>query len=167
MLFRIVFVHASLVLTTLGAANVVVAQQPERGCIELMTEALVEESFVNEDGQTATRMVPAAKVVPGDEVVWTITARNVCATPVADVAITNPVPAQMIYVSDTAFGSGTMLGFSLDGDEYAASGALRVALADGDTRLARAEEYKHVRWLLEGALDPEQNLVVGYRAKVL
>ena len=43
-----------------------------------------------------------------DEVVWTITANNICAAPAADVAIANPVPEHMRYVGDTAFGPGAI-----------------------------------------------------------
>lgn len=160
-------ITASLLLAAVGVSTTTMAQEPERGCIELKTEALIEESYLDVSGETLTRLVPVAKVVPGTEVVWTITASNVCETPVADVAITNPVPVQMTYVSDTAFGSGTQLDFSLDGGEFGVPEVLRVEEVGGDSRLARAEEYKHVRWLLDGALEPAAVLVVGYRAKVL
>jgi len=167
MLFRSVLTRTSLAIVIAGVSTGVLAQESERGCIELKTEALVEESYLDDTGQLATRRIAAEKVVPGDEVVWQITALNVCEAPVAEVAITNPVPLQMIYVGDTAFGNRTQLSFSLDGGEFTTPDALRVAEFDGDSRLARAEEYKHVRWLLEGALEPAAILVVGYNARVL
>ena len=67
---------------------------------------------------------PAAKVVPGDEVVWTIVANNVCTTPAGDVAITNPVPEHMRYVGSSAFGPGANIEFSLDGSTFAVPEAL-------------------------------------------
>jgi uncharacterized repeat protein (TIGR01451 family) len=161
-----VLLRASLLFASVCFATSALAQQSGPGCIELKTEALVEESYLSDSGESLTRLVPAAKVVPGDEVVWTITASNVCGAPVADVAITNPVPRQMTYVDETAFGSGTSLDFSVDGDEFAGPEALRIEEVSGEVRPARAEEYKHVRWLLDGALEPQAVLVVGYRARV-
>jgi uncharacterized repeat protein (TIGR01451 family) len=111
--------------------------------------------------------VPAAKVVPGDEVVWTITARNVCTTPAGDVAITNPVPRHMRYVASSAFGPGTDIKFSLDGNTFGAPEALVVAGSDGAERRARADEYSHIRWVLPHAIGARESLIVRYRATVL
>jgi uncharacterized repeat protein (TIGR01451 family) len=143
------------------------AQTAERGCIELKTVAEVQETYVDERGNNATRLVPAAKVVPGDEVIWTIVANNVCTTPAGDVAITNPVPAHMRYVTSSAFGPGADIEFSLDGSSFAAPEALLVAEADGSRRPARADEYSHIRFLLPQAIGPSESWIVRYRATVL
>jgi uncharacterized repeat protein (TIGR01451 family) len=147
-----------------GAAH---AQQPEQGCISLKTEAQVVEHYVDAQGNAATRLVAAAKVVPGDEVVWTIVANNICSAPAADIAITNAVPAHMHYVADTAFGPGSAIQFSLDGQAFADAAALVVEEADGSTRAARADEYSHIRWTLDHAMGPSESLMVRYRATVL
>lgn len=143
------------------------AQNAERGCIELKSVAEIEESYVDERGNPAKRLVPAAKVVPGAEVVWTIVARNICTTPAGDIAITNPIPEHTRYVDDSAFGPGTSIEFSLDGASYATPAALTVAGADGSRRPARADEYKHIRWVLPRPMNPSEQLTVRYRAVVL
>jgi uncharacterized repeat protein (TIGR01451 family) len=143
------------------------AQSNERGCIELKTVAELEQSYVDESGKPAMRLVPITKVVPGDEVVWTITASNVCAKPAADVAITNAVPAHMHYLGDTAFGPGSDIEFSLDGKAFAPPQGLLVAAADGAKRPARADEYSHIRWVLGRPMGPSESLIVRYRAVVL
>jgi uncharacterized repeat protein (TIGR01451 family) len=143
------------------------AQTAERGCIELKTAGDVEQTYVDGAGNTAKRLVPAAKVVPGDEIVWTITANNICTTPAADVAITNPVPEHMRYVGDTAFGPGAAIEFSLDGGSFAAPAALLVRDADGSQRPARPDEYSHIRFVLGQPIGPNATLIVRYRAKVL
>jgi uncharacterized repeat protein (TIGR01451 family) len=122
-------VGASTVLA--GAAA---AQSTERGCIELKTTAELTQSYVDDNGKAATRLVPISKVVPGDQVVWTIVASNVCAKPAADIAITNAVPEHMHYLGDTAFGPGSAIEFSLDGKSFATPQALTVAAADGRIR---------------------------------
>ena len=157
--------------TALGAsailAGTAAAQSTERGCIELKTTAELTQSYVDENGKAATRLVPTAKVVPGDQVVWTIVANNVCAKPTADIAITNAVPEHMRYLGDTAFGPGAAIEFSLDGKSFAAPQALTVAAADGSKRTARADEYLAIRWVLGRAMGPSETLMVRYRAIVL
>ena len=64
-----------------------------RACIELKTVAEVEKSAVDPQGAKSTVLVPAVKVPPGGEVVWTVTATNVCAKPAERVAIDNPEPS--------------------------------------------------------------------------
>jgi uncharacterized repeat protein (TIGR01451 family) len=164
---RIIALRIVLLVTSLGTGATALAQTAERGCIELKTVAEIEESYIDERGNTATRLTPAAKVVPGDEVVWTIVANNVCTTAAGDVAITNPVPEHMRYIGNSAFGPGANIEFSLDGTAFAAPEALVVAEADGSRRQARAEEYSAIRWALPRPMGPSESLMVRYRATVL
>jgi uncharacterized repeat protein (TIGR01451 family) len=159
--------HAAVLMAALFASATATAQDAARGCIELKTVGELEQSYVDAAGKQATRLVPAAKVVPGDEVVWTITASNICTTPAADVAITNPVPAHMSYVGESAFGPGSKIEFSLDGKAFGTPDSLLVKTADGAQHTARADEYTHVRWVLGQTIGPSETLVVRYRAKVL
>lgn len=162
--------HALRIAALLGGLSLhgaAIAQPAERGCIELKTVAEIEEPYVDERGNEAKRLVPAAKVMPGDEVVWTIVASNVCQTPAGDVAITNPVPEHMRYVGNTAFGPGAEIVFSLDGTAFATPDALIVAEVNGSKRPARADEYSHIRWVLPRPMGPSESLVVRYRATVL
>ena len=168
---KTIIVRAAVVSTIFAAifasSSSAFAQSAERGCIELKAVAEVEQSYVDERGNAQTRLVPAAKVVPGDEVVWTIVASNVCAAPAGDVAITNPVPQHMRYVGESAFGPGAAIEFSLDGRAFAPPEALTVAGADGSRRPARADEYSAIRWVLPRAIGPNEQWLVRYRAAVL
>ena len=164
---RPILLKAALVAAALCGAKTALAQTAERGCIELKTVAEVQEAYVDDRGNAATRLVPAAKVVPGDEVIWTIIANNVCTAPAGDVAITNPVPQHMRYVGSSAFGPGASIVFSLDGNSFAAPDALVVANADGSRRQARADEYSAIRWVLPRPMGPSEQLTVRYRATVL
>lgn len=162
---RLTFMYALALAASVSSGAF--AQNAERGCIELKTVAEVQESYVDERGNAATRLVPAAKVVPGDEIVWTIVANNVCTAPAGDVAITNPVPDHMRYVGSSAFGPGANIEFSLDGSTFGAPETLVVAEADGSRRAARADEYSHIRWVLPRPIGPSESLIVRYRATVL
>ncbi len=139
---------------------------PSAGCIMLKTVAEVEQSYTTDSGETAKRLVPAAKVVPGGEVVWTVTASNVCDKPADNVAINNPVPEHMSYVPQSAMGPGTEIAFSIDGRKFAAPEALTVRMDDGAERAARADEYSYIRWTFTNALQPGSVAFARIRAVV-
>lgn len=140
------------------------AQAADKGCIELKNSAEVEQEYVNEQGQKATRLVPVAKVVPGDQVIYTVTAKNVCDKPADNIVIANPLPEHMSYVPDSALGTGTDIAYSLDGAEFKAAEQLVVHAADGSTRTARADEYRAVRWIFKSSFAPGATAFVRYRA---
>ena len=83
-------IPSTLALATLAfvATHASAADGARRGCIELKTVAETEVVEVDAQGQRTTRLVPAAKVVPGTQVVWTVTAANVCDKPAEKVAQT-------------------------------------------------------------------------------
>ena len=86
--------------------------------------AETEQEYTTEAGQKAKRLVPVGKVVPGDEVIWTITAKNVCDKAADNIVIANPVPEQMSYVANSAMGVGADITYSLDGKDFKAPTAL-------------------------------------------
>lgn len=159
-------------VAALTAARVVAAADPAQsrapaagqGCISLKTVAETEQEALNEKGERVKRLAPAAKVVPGTEVVWTVTASNVCAQPVGNVFIDNPVPEHMRYVASSALGAGADIVFSLDGRRFAAPEQLRVRDADGTERVARPDEYTHIRWTFRNAIEPGQMALARFRA---
>jgi uncharacterized repeat protein (TIGR01451 family) len=138
----------------------------EKGCLELKTVAETEQEFVNEQGQKATRLVPAGKVVPGSEVIWTITAKNVCEKPAENIVVANPVPEHMNYVANSAMGVGTDITYSLDGTEFKAASELTTREADGSSRTARPDEYRAIRWTYKAPFAPGATAFVRYRATV-
>lgn len=134
-------------------------------CIELTTTAEAEQTYTNEQGQQATRLVPVVKALPGDEVVWTVTAKNLCSKPAEHVVIANPVPEHMTLVSNTAMGIGTQITYSVDGKDFQPANALSVSDAAG-TRSARPEEIRYIRWSYGAAFTPGATAFVRYRAIV-
>ncbi|MEE4360549.1 MAG: hypothetical protein V2I63_03385 [Pseudomonadales bacterium] len=124
--------------------------------MRLVTGVQKVEAFVNEAGERSTRLVEAASVVPGDELRYTVTFANEGAEVVdaGTVVITNPVPDNTVYLDGSAFGAGTAITFSIDGATFASAEELFVTEPDGARRLARPEEYTHVRWTFAPALEP-------------
>src|SRR5262245_55939309 len=132
-------------------------------CIELTTTAQVEKEVVNEKGEKKKVLVPAGKVVPGTEVVWTVTANNVCKQASDNVTINNAVPEHMTMVANSAVGLGSQVTYSVDGKTFAPAGQLTVQ-ENGATRAARADEYKHIRWEFKKPLAPGASAYASFRA---
>lgn len=147
-------------------ADTTSAPKPKGGCIELTTIAEQEKTVTAADGTVAKQYVPAARIVPGSEVVWTTTARNLCKKPAEKLVIDQPVPKHMVFVADSAIGGGTQITLSTDGHDFKAPKDLTVRSADGTTRQAGAADVRVVRWVLSGVLAPQDSLSVRYRAAV-
>lgn len=140
--------------------------QTAKPCIELKNEAQMEQEYTDAQGNKATRLVPPGKVVPGNEVIYTITAKNVCDKPVSNVVINNPVPEHMSYVANSAMGVGTDITYSLDSKSFAKLETLTVKNADGNARAAHADEIKSIRWIYGTAINAGQTGFVRFRARV-
>ena len=149
---------ASLVLSTASHAA-------EKGCIELQTTAEAEQEYTNDQGQKASRLAPLGKVVPGDQVIWTITAKNVCDKPADHIVIDNAVPEHMKLVADSAVGAGTVITYSVDGKQFGPAGTLSVKDANG-THTATQEELRHLRWTYQAPFAAGATAFVRYRAVV-
>jgi uncharacterized repeat protein (TIGR01451 family) len=134
-----------------------------QGCIVLKSVAEVEQEVVNAKGEKSTKLVPLTKVVPGVEVIWTITANNTCKQPSENVAINDPVPEHMTYVANSAMGPGSDITFSVDGKTFAAAGELSVQ-ENGATRKARTDEFRHIRWVFKNSLAPAAQAFGRFRA---
>jgi uncharacterized repeat protein (TIGR01451 family) len=135
----------------------------DQGCIVLKSSAEQEQEVVNAKGEKSKQLVAVSKVVPGVEVVWTVTANNICKKPSENVVINNPVPEHMNYVGGSAFGAGSDISYSLDGKTFASPAGLTVS-ENGATRQARADEYRHIRWVFRSPLQPGASAVARFRA---
>jgi len=153
------FGFAAIVAGSLGSQ----AFAQDKGCIVLKSVAEVEQPVVDAKGEKTTKLVPAGKVVPGVEVIWTVTANNVCKQPSDTVTINNAVPEHMTYVANSAVGPGTDISYSLDGKTFGTPEQLTVK-ADGAQRQARSDEYRHIRWVFKNSLQPGAQAFARFRA---
>ena len=153
---------AAAVAALLGLATQAFAQQ-NAACIELKTTAQIEKEVVNARGEKSRVLVEAGKVVPGTEVVWTVTANNVCKVPSDKVTINNAVPEHMTLVPGSAIGAGSDITFSHDGKTFATADKLTVT-ENGATRPAHADEYRHIRWEFKNSLQPGASAFARFRA---
>ncbi len=155
------------VLFALAPALAGLAADEPQGKVSLETIAEIEVPIAKENGEIEFRRLPAGRVVPGDEVIYTIRAENIGDESVEDVVITDPVPEHMTYSEGTAVGTGASITFSVDGGStYAVREKLEVTEADGTTRPAAASDYTHIRWMFTDALHPGSSRDVRFRAKL-
>ena len=153
----------SLLVSILAATAWAEAQ----GNIELKTVAEVEVEITNDDGEKGLKRIPAAKVIPGTEVIYTISYTNVGNQPADNIVITDPIPEHMLYIRGSARGTDTTITYSANGGKtFASADKLKVKNADGSVRLAQSADYTHIRWALNEALKPEHTGQVEFRARL-
>ncbi|MEP6546124.1 MAG: hypothetical protein ABJD53_01560 [Gammaproteobacteria bacterium] len=126
------------------------------------------ESRSSEAGHEAVKLIPAARVAPGDRVIYTLEVRNTAATAVDAPIVTYAVPDHMKYVADSAVGPGVDVSYSVDGGRhFERADILQVPGLDGRPRPAAAADYTHIRWRLKNKLKANSVAFVRFRALVI
>jgi uncharacterized repeat protein (TIGR01451 family) len=144
----------------------VAAQAAEPGSIKLQTIAQQEKVIVGKDGVKHTEIVPAGRVLPGVEVIYTIKYTNVSKKPAENLVVNDPIPEHMIYVDGSAIGNGTAISYSVDGGKHwsAMLETLEINNGNGTTRSATAREVTDIRWVVKGKLAPGATGEVSFHA---
>ena len=149
----------------LGAALVLSAGAAlAAGRLELENTVFQEIEVQTDDGRTEIRQVPATRVVPGTEVIYGIDYGNVGDGPVENVAITNPIPDELVFVDGDGAVPVTAVSVD-DGAQYGDLAELTVAGPDGEPRPAQPSDVTHLRWVLP-ALPAGGEGAVSFRARV-
>ena len=159
-----IMIHGWLLTGFLLSGSQAVAQQ---GAIQLEHKAEQQQAYVDENGVEQTRMVEAGKVLPGEQLKFTITYTNVGDEPAENVTITNPVPDYMDYVLGSASGDNSAITFSVDGGQnFGNPQELAVTDTEGTRRPAAVEDYTHVRWIIGSDIAPGDSGEVTFSAVV-
>jgi uncharacterized repeat protein (TIGR01451 family) len=149
---------ASLALTLILAAA---SAQETLGPLHVRVIAEVELN----QGRDTPKLVPADRVVPGDQLIYTLEVRNMGATTLPAPVVTNPVPQHMRYLSDSAAGPGTQVSYSVDGGlHFDRADNLKVLGTNGELRAAEAADYTHIRWQFKNSLKANSVAFVRFRA---
>ena len=124
---------------------------------------------MNDDGDE--QLLPADKARPDDIIEYKLTYNNASNISLQNIVITDPVPSEAVYIAETAYlPQEGQVQFSInDGASYHGWPIkVLVDTADGEQewRDAAPEEVTHIRWTLNQAIDPDQAVVVTYRASV-
>jgi uncharacterized repeat protein (TIGR01451 family) len=164
--FRNSFKRIAMYLLLLGAlsANTAIAQQ---GNVQVEHKAEQRQSFIDENGVEQTRMTEATRVIPGEEIFFTVTYRNSGDEPAENITVTNPVPNNMDYVNGSASGDNTTIIFSVvGGNNFDTPQNLTVTDTEGSQKPASAVDYTHIRWTVEGDIAPDASGTVQFSAVV-
>jgi len=153
----------TLIVSAIFAAA---ASAQEQGHLNVRTIVQKEKVIVNDAGETERRLVPADTVVPGDDVVYTITFTNISDESAANVVITNPIADSLTYVAGSAFGPGTVIEFSVDGGQTFGNADDLVVGTNGGQRPAGVDDFTHVRWTFEYDLDAGAQGLARFRARL-
>ncbi len=136
-----------------------------QGHIQLRSVAEVDKAVVNEEGKKEVERLPAEKVLPGSEVIFTTYYENTGKEMVENAVITNPVPEHMVYSEGSAQGAGTRIAFSVDnGQSYDIPARLFIFDAAGRKFPARVQDYTHIRWTFDKPLPSGAKGEVSFRA---
>jgi uncharacterized repeat protein (TIGR01451 family) len=159
------FYNACAALVLFGASCAAQAEiSPDPVTIKVIAQVEVRTAA---SGREISKLAPADTVVPGDLVLYTLEVRNTGTTTVPAPVVTNPVPAHMQYLADSAVGPGTVVTYSVDGGRtFASAELLMIAGPDGQPRHATAADYTHIRWKLRNSLKSNSVAFVRFRAQV-
>ena len=137
------------------------------GNIEFKNIAEVEVEVKAADGKVEKKRGPAQKAIPGTQVFYTSTFKNVSAKPAGNIVINNPIPANTTLVAASPYGENMDIGYSADGGKtWASADKLKVKGADGKERAAALSEITHIRWTQRSELAPGKQGEAGFRVVV-
>lgn len=135
--------------------------------IKLVQTTDVEVVEKDAKGNETTKLLPATKVVPGDTVVYTITATNTGKEPAEAIVINNAISEHTLYLNGSAgsvaIGKNTTITFSIDRGLTFADAQQLTVVEDGVSRLASPEDYTNIRWQLNFALAPQKSTKVFFK----
>jgi hypothetical protein len=152
-------------LATAAAGQGAAAAPPDK---KISVKAIAEVAVkISEGGRQTVHLQPADRVVPGDEVIYTLEIRNTTAMVRPPPTVDYPIPEHMRYVADSAVGAGALVGYSIDGGRtFGRPEELFVTGEDGKKRPAAAEDYTHIRWQLKHILKGNSVAFARFRAIV-
>jgi uncharacterized repeat protein (TIGR01451 family) len=157
--FAIPTVAGLLLMAAIAAAQEAADPLTIKAIAEVESKSIVR-------GREVIKLTPADRVVPGDQVIYTLEVRNTGAALEAPV-IVHPIPEHMRYVADSAVGPGAEVSYSVDGGRsFDRAENLKVPGKDGEARPALAADYTHIRWRLKNSLKANSVAFVRFRARV-
>jgi len=144
----------------LGAVCLIATASGQATLPGIAVRAIAEvETKAIEDGREVVHISPANRVVPGDEVFYTLEIRNSGTSDVAP-TVTWPIPEHMAYIADSATGPGADV-------TYSADGGTTFKVADGLMALGiNPRDYTHIRWKFKKRLKSKSVAFARFRAVV-
>jgi uncharacterized repeat protein (TIGR01451 family) len=152
-----------LIATLAGACFLAGAAEPVQ--VETTLLAEVRETVQTASGQQIQRLVAAKALSQGQVVYYTVSIHNPTPVMAREVVVVRRIPANTIYVENSAAGPGANVTFSADGGlSFARPNQLTVKDPSGGTRHATVEDYTHIRWQLRNPLAPHAVALARFQA---
>lgn len=149
------------------ALSVAHAADPSASPVRLVAEAKQEVVKTAPDGSTTREWVDIDRIVPGDTVVYIITAHNEGTEEITGIVLDDPIPADTEFVAGSAVAPNAEVRFSADGgDSFDAAESLTLVEEDGTTRLATNRDYTHIRFALNYPVGPGNTARVHFKTVV-
>lgn len=133
-------------------ALLIFATAPSALALSATQTVLKEIRSTAPSGDVTTRYIEASLVIPGETVVYRLDYINDQDTPVTDMVLTMPVPAEVTFQDGSADQDGIDTQFSADGGlTFTHRADLMVAVESGVMAPAAAADITHIRWV---SIDP-------------
>jgi uncharacterized repeat protein (TIGR01451 family) len=158
----------TLVLSAATGLSLAQSSAETHGKPGFTLRAIAEVEVAASNGERETvKLAPADRVVPGDQVIYTLEIRNNGAMALPPPRVDYPIPEHMRYLDDTAAGPGAQITFSTDGGHrFDRPENLKVVGPDGQRHTATAADYTHIRWQLKNILKGNSVAFARFRAVV-
>lgn len=152
-------VASGLFLSNLAvAAN---ASAPEHDAT--LTSAVFKEVETPGPNGAVMSRKPAARVTPGDQVVYVLTYRNGGTRPADGVVVTNPLAKDLVYAGP-ADARPPMV--SIDGQTFGPLAALSKTGANGARVAAAAADVTSIRWTFDQPVPAGGEVQLAFRARL-
>ena len=138
----------------------------EQGAIRFSNKAFKQVSVKTKTGEVQYDYIEPKLVLPDDIILYEIEFENISNETVSNIVINNPIANNSKYRSRSAAGKFSDVTFSIDGKDFDAADALWMKDKKGQSRQAKPEEYKAIRWVYKKALKPGEKAKVTYKTSI-
>ena len=126
------------------------------------------KQVIKEDtaGNKTFDYVDPGLVIPGDVIMYEVGFENISDQPITNIVINNPIPNNSAYRQGSATTTDYDVTFSVDGKDFKPADKLVVKDKQGQTWLAKPEQYRHIRWVYKNTLQPGEKKIVTYKTVI-
>ena len=147
-----------------------VAAQQDEGPKALVIEAVNLMAGDARHQELSDRGGDAAALYPGDVIHYRLVFTNITDVPVRKIVFNDPLPAGLRYVGESAASDrdDVVIDYSIDGGATYSAQPMIEEIVDG-TRVrkpAPPDRYTHIRWRIEGWVQPGAQVTAEFRAKL-
>jgi len=160
-------IYSLAAVTVLGASTGLAQEAEPEALVVTATNLMAGDALHQEMARNGG---DSNALLPGDVVQYSLVFTNVTDAPVRSVEFTDPMPPGLTYVTQSARSdrSDVVVEYSVDGGTTYSEQPMVEQVAGGQRRLVPAppESYTHVRWRIEGWVQPGAQVTAEFRAEL-